>query len=189
MPGSDVTPSSFGVSSSATSVMMAVAMMILANQTPKAASTPTSAATQAATAAATSAATATASAAASGATLRVAKAGGADVLVDAKGLTLYTFKNDEAAPGKSVCNGACATAWPPLITTGATKVSGSAKAAELGTTKRDDGAMQVTYGGHPVYTFAGDTAAGQTTGQGLDVNGGEWYVMDAAGKKVEKAGS
>lgn len=109
------------------------------------------------------------------------------ILVDGSGRTLYLFEADTGTT--STCNGACATAWPPLITTGATKVSGSAKAAELGTTKRDDGAMQVTYGGHPVYTFAGDTAAGQTTGQGLDVNGGEWYVMDAAGKKVEKAGS
>lgn len=109
------------------------------------------------------------------------------ILVDGSGRTLYLFEADKGTT--STCNGACAAAWPPLITTGDTKVSGSAKSAELGTTKRDDGSTQVTYGGHPVYTFAGDTAAGQTTGQGLDVNGGEWYVMDPAGTKVEKAGS
>lgn len=109
------------------------------------------------------------------------------ILVDGSGRTLYLFEADKGTT--STCNGACAAAWPPLVTTGDTKVSGSAKSAELGTTKRDDGATQVTYGGHPVYTFAGDTAAGQTTGQGLDVNGGEWYVMDPAGAKVEKAGS
>lgn len=147
-------------------VMSALAMTALAGcgaEAPKAASTPTAAATQAATAAATSAATSTASAAASVPTLRSAKAGAADVLVDAKGLTLYTFKNDEAAPGKSVCNAACATNWPPVVVT-ATATKDAALTGEVGTITRDDGTKQATYRGKPLYRFAADTAPGETKG-------------------------
>lgn len=151
-------------------VMGALAMTALVGcgaETPKAASTPaaaaTSAATTAATAAATSTATAAASAAASAPTLRVAKAGGADVLVDAKGLTLYTFKNDEASPGKSVCNGGCATTWPPVVVTG-TATKDAALTGEVGTITRDDGTKQATYRGKPLYRFAADTAPGETKG-------------------------
>jgi predicted lipoprotein with Yx(FWY)xxD motif len=104
-------------------------------------------------------------------------------LVDGKGRTLYLFEKDKSA--KSTCSGACATAWPPLTTTGKPKASGSAKASLLGTSKRSDGTTQVTYKGHPLYFFIQDKKAGDTKGQRVDGFGAEWYVLGASGKKLE----
>jgi predicted lipoprotein with Yx(FWY)xxD motif len=104
-------------------------------------------------------------------------------LVDGKGRTLYLFEKDKST--SSTCSGACAAAWPPLLTKGDATVTGSAKSSELGTTKRSDGTTQVTYGGHPLYTFAEDQAAGDTKGQGVDAFGAEWYVVAPSGKKID----
>jgi predicted lipoprotein with Yx(FWY)xxD motif len=109
------------------------------------------------------------------------------ILVDSQGRTLYLFEKDKG--DQSTCSGACASAWPPL-TAGAQVTAGAgALKAKLGTTKRSDGSMQATYAGHPLYLYAGDSAPGQTTGQGIDQFGAEWYVLAPSGKKVEKAGS
>jgi predicted lipoprotein with Yx(FWY)xxD motif len=108
------------------------------------------------------------------------------IVVDGEGRTLYLFEADKGA--KSTCDGACATAWPPLITSGKPAAGAGISAAKLGTTKRDDGSSQVTYNGHPLYTFAGDGAPGQTAGQGVDGFGAEWYVLSGAGNKIEDAG-
>ena len=97
--------------------------------------------------------------------------------------TLYLFEKDTGTT--STCSGACAAAWPPLLTKGAPMASGGAQAGMLGTTTRDDGTTQVTYGGHPVYYFAEDTAPGQTTGQEVDAFGAEWYVVAPTGKAIE----
>lgn len=105
------------------------------------------------------------------------------ILVDGKGRTLYLFEADKSTT--STCNGACAAAWPPLLTSGAPSVGGSAKSSLLGTSKRSDGTKQVTYHGHPVYRYAGDSKAGDTNGQALKQFGAEWYVLDAAGDKVD----
>jgi predicted lipoprotein with Yx(FWY)xxD motif len=104
-------------------------------------------------------------------------------LVGSNGRTLYLFEKDKST--KSTCSGACAKAWPPLLTTGKPKASGSAKASLLGTTKRSDGTSQVTYKGHPLYYFVQDKSAGQTKGQGIDGFGAEWYVLAPSGKKIE----
>ena len=104
-------------------------------------------------------------------------------LVDAKGRTLYLWDADHGS--KSTCTGACAQAWPPLTTTGTPKASGAVKASLLGTTKRADGSREVTYAGHPLYTFAGDTQAGQTTGQGSNGFGAPWWVVSPAGKALQ----
>ena len=110
------------------------------------------------------------------------------IIVDGKSRTLYLFEKDKN--GKSKCSGACATNWPPLLTKGKPKASGSAKASKLGTTKRSDGTTQVTYGGHPLYTFIADkNKPGATKGEGLDAFGAEWYVVGTNGKKIEKEGS
>ena len=85
----------------------------------------------------------------------------------------------------SSCAGQCATYWPPLITTGKPKAAGKAKASLLGTTKRSDGKLQVTYKGHPVYYFIQDTKAGQTNGEGLTDFGAEWDALSPSGKTVE----
>lgn len=90
------------------------------------------------------------------------------------GKTLYTFKPDEAATGKSTCNGDCATNWPPFVLeSGETATAGTGVAGTIATIARDDGSMQVTYNGKPVYYFKGDSAAGDTNGQG---KAGNWYV-------------
>ena len=104
-------------------------------------------------------------------------------LVDGKGRTLYLFEKDKTK--KSTCSGACAQAWPPLLTSGKPKAAGKAKASLLGTTKRSDGKTQVTYKGHPLYYFFQDKKAGDTTGEGIDGFGAEWYVLAPSGKKIE----
>jgi predicted lipoprotein with Yx(FWY)xxD motif len=105
-------------------------------------------------------------------------------LVDAKGQTLYLWDADHGS--MSTCNGECATDWPPLTTKSAPKAGGGVKASLLGTTKRADGTQEVTYAGHPLYTFAGDTAPGQTTGQGSAAFGAPWWVVTPAGKAIQR---
>ena len=106
------------------------------------------------------------------------------VLVDGRGRTLYLFERDKH--GKSVCTGPCATAWPPLIASGKPHAAAGARASLLGTTKRADGRLQVTYNHHPLYTFIKDTRKGQTNGENLNAFGAEWYAVSSAGAKVEK---
>jgi predicted lipoprotein with Yx(FWY)xxD motif len=108
------------------------------------------------------------------------------ILVDGQGNTLYLWEADTGST--STCNDACATQWPPLLAKGAPKVSGAAQADKLGTSKRTDGTTQVTYGGHPLYTYAEDSAPGKTTGQGSDNFGAEWYVVAPSGDKVDSGG-
>ncbi len=119
----------------------------------------------------------------SGSLVNVRKTGLGHVLVDRRGRTLYLFEPDRY--GQSVCYGKCAAAWPPLLTTGSPRPGAGVQAGLLGTTKRKDGKLQVTYQGYPLYSFVKDTRPGQTSGQGLDGFGGEWYVLDARGRKVE----
>jgi predicted lipoprotein with Yx(FWY)xxD motif len=100
-------------------------------------------------------------------------------LVDDKGMTLYLFTKD--TPNTSNCYDKCATAWPPLLTTGATAAGEGVDASKLGTTNRTDGTVQVTYNGWPLYYYVKDKAAGDVVGQDV---GGVWYVVSAAGDKV-----
>jgi predicted lipoprotein with Yx(FWY)xxD motif len=105
------------------------------------------------------------------------------ILVDAQGRTLYLFEADKG--GKSNCDGPCATAWPPLLSTGAPQAAMGASASLIGTTTRGDGTTQVTYAGHPLYYFVGDKAPGDTTGQDIDQFGAKWYVLAKDGKKID----
>ena len=105
------------------------------------------------------------------------------ILVDGKGRTLYLFEADKGAT--SACNGACASVWPPLTTTGKPKAGTGLSASKLGTAKRDDGSTGITYNGHPLYTSAGDSGPGQTNGQGIDGFGAEWFALSAAGNKID----
>jgi predicted lipoprotein with Yx(FWY)xxD motif len=104
------------------------------------------------------------------------------VLVDAKSRTLYLFQKDKSA--KSRCSGACAADWPPLVTTGKPKASGLVRKSLLGTSKRSDGATQVTYKGHPLYYYSGDAKAGDTNGQGLSAFGARWYAVTPSGRRL-----
>jgi len=105
------------------------------------------------------------------------------ILVDARGRTLYLFEKDKGA--KSSCDGACASVWPPLTTGGKAKAGPGVTAAKLGVTKRTDGRTELTYGGHPLYTYAGDQKPGDVQGQGLDQFGAEWYVLAPGGHKID----
>jgi predicted lipoprotein with Yx(FWY)xxD motif len=109
------------------------------------------------------------------------------ILVDSKGKTLYMFGKDKS--GKSSCSGACATYWPPYMTTGKPTAGPGAKASLLGTTKRSNGKLQVTYNHHPLYWFKLDTKAGQTKGEGQNAFGGNWYALSPKGAKIVPASS
>src|SRR4051812_46171102 len=126
---------------------------------------------------------ATGGAAGSAATVKTRHGELGTFLVGTNGRTLYLFEKDKTK--KSTCSGACATAWPPLLTTGKPKAAGKAKKSLLGTTKRSDGKTQVTYKGHPLYYFVQDKKAGDTAGEGVDGFGAEWYVVGTNGKKIE----
>ena len=103
-------------------------------------------------------------------------------LVDGQGRTLYLFEADQA--GKSACAGGCASVWPPYLA-GTPQAGTGIAAARLGTTRRDDGGTQLTYGGHPLYYYAGDNRPGDATGQGLDRFGAKWFVLGANGNKID----
>jgi predicted lipoprotein with Yx(FWY)xxD motif len=113
--------------------------------------------------------------AASSSTLKTAKIGGATVLTNGKGFTLYSFAPDTST--KSNCNGACAKYWPP--------VKGPATASGVkgtfATIKRSNGSTQATFDGHPLYTYVGDTAPGQAKGNGLNLSGGVWHEVTTSG--------
>jgi predicted lipoprotein with Yx(FWY)xxD motif len=104
--------------------------------------------------------------------LKTAKIGGATVVTNAKGLTLYWFVPDTATTSK--CNGSCATFWPPVK---GPATAGAGVTGKLATITRADGSVQATYNGHPLYTYVGDHAPGQATGNGLNVNGGVWHEV------------
>ena len=105
------------------------------------------------------------------------------VLVDARGRTLYLFEKDKH--GMSACYGACAGYWPPLLSPAKPRPGSGVRASLLGVTRRTDGKRQVTYAGHPLYTFFGDKRANQTTGEGLTDFGAAWDVVSATGRAVE----
>jgi predicted lipoprotein with Yx(FWY)xxD motif len=123
---------------------------------------------------------ATTSAGAGGTTLSGAEVPGlGTVLVDSKGLTVYEFTEDKG--GTSNCYGECEAAWPPLTASGKPTSGEGAMPADLGTTKRKDGTVQVTYKGHPLYTFAEDKKPGEANGNEAD---GTWFALNEAGTAV-----
>ena len=121
------------------------------------------------------------------ATVRVAKTNLGNVLVNSKGRTLYHFLADQGTT--SSCSGACATNWPPLRASGTPKAGKGTQASLLSTSPRSDGKAQVVYNGHPVYTFQGDKKAGDTSGQGVNAFGGQWFALSGAGNDVTGSAS
>ena len=119
------------------------------------------------------------------ATVSLAKTKLGMVLVNSRGHTLYLFAKDKN--GTSACSGNCARFWPPLLSSGQPTAGSGVKRSLLGKTRRSDGRMQVTYNRHPLYTFALDKRAGQTTGQGNLAFGARWYAVSVRGTKVVKA--
>jgi predicted lipoprotein with Yx(FWY)xxD motif len=117
-----------------------------------------------------------ASSSSSGTTLMVRTIGGAQVLTNSAGLTLYSFAPDTATTSK--CTGSCATYWPPVK---GPATAGSGVTGTLGVITRPDGTMQATYDGHPLYTYVADTAPGQNKGNGLNLSGGVWHEVTVSG--------
>jgi predicted lipoprotein with Yx(FWY)xxD motif len=109
------------------------------------------------------------------------------IIVNANGRTLYLFEKDRN--GKSACSGQCAAFWPPLITNGKPVARNGARASLIGTIKRADGRLQVTYNRHPLYTYAQDTKAGQINGEGVNTFGAAWYTISPAGATIKKPSS
>ena len=107
--------------------------------------------------------------------LKTAKIGGATVLTNSKGFTLYTFALDTST--KSNCNGTCAANWPPVKGS----VTAPGVTGTFGTIKRSDGSTQATFNGHPLYTFTADTSPGQAKGNGLTAFGGVWHEDTTSG--------
>ena len=123
-------------------------------------------------------------AATGGAKVALAKSPLGRILVDSKGITLYDFVKDKGTT--SVCYGACAALWPPLLTKGKPVAGPGVHASLLGTTKRKDGRLEVTYNHHPLYYFVTDHKPGQTTGQAVNQFGGPWWVLSPAGKEIHR---
>lgn len=108
------------------------------------------------------------------------------VLVDDSGKTLYLFLAD--ARNDSSCYGACASVWPPVLTSGKPTAEHGVVTDKLSTYRRDDGGTQVTYNGHPLYYYQADTRAGDVYGEAADQFGAEWYAITPAGRVAEKGG-
>lgn len=127
-------------------------------------------------------ATATATSSSTRVALRTTSIG--HVLVGPNGHTLYMFGADHTKV--STCYSACALSWPPLLTVGAPVAGTGVKASLLGTTKRKNGKLQVTYAGHPLYFFSFDKTAGSTKGEGLQAFGASWWALSSSGAKIAK---
>jgi predicted lipoprotein with Yx(FWY)xxD motif len=108
-------------------------------------------------------------------------------LTDGQGKSLYYFQADKGTT--STCSGPCAATWPPLVTVGAPKAGPGVDASKLGTTPRSGNATQVTFAGHPLYLYGGDTAAGQTNGQGLNNFGALWWLVSPQGASITTTGT
>jgi predicted lipoprotein with Yx(FWY)xxD motif len=110
------------------------------------------------------------------------------VVANSAGLTLYIFRKDSHSPGhsKSACYGACASVWPPLLTSGTPVAGPGLVKSLLGTTKRTDGKLQVTYKGYPLYRYATDTKPGQTRGEGSKSFGAGWYALTPKGIQIDR---
>jgi predicted lipoprotein with Yx(FWY)xxD motif len=107
------------------------------------------------------------------------------ILVDPRGRTLYLFEKDEK--GVSACNSACLSYWPAFTSRTVPRAGAGVHQSLLGLAKPQHGLQQVTYAGHPLYTFVGDKRSGQTTGEGLRNFGAEWYALAASGRKVDRS--
>jgi predicted lipoprotein with Yx(FWY)xxD motif len=102
-----------------------------------------------------------------------------------KKMTVYLFEADKGS--SSSCSGACASAWPPVTTSGKALAGAGSNGADLGTLTRPDGTTQVTYKGHPLYYFVKDKDSGDSYGQGSKAFGASWYVLAPSGSKVDKS--
>ncbi len=126
--------------------------------------------------------TATPAASGSGMVIMTKSGSAGSYLTNGSGRAVYLFEKD--GMDTSACSGACASAWPPVPATGTVTASGGATASDLSSITRSDGSKQVTYDGHPLYYFVGDSAAGQTNGQGKTAFGAKWWLVGPSGTAI-----
>jgi predicted lipoprotein with Yx(FWY)xxD motif len=124
---------------------------------------------------------------AKGAVVALKKTSLGAILVDARGRTLYLFEKDRS--GMSACNSACVQYWPALTSRATPRAGSGVHQSMLRVIRQQNGVRQVTYAGHPLYTFVGDKSAGQTSGEGLTNFGAGWYAIAATGRKIEQSKS
>lgn len=122
-----------------------------------------------------------------GATIQAASNALGTILTDGKGHTVYVFAPDTTS--SSTCYDICAKYWPPVLSSGAPTAGSGIDASKLSTSARKDGSKQVTYNGHPLYTFALDKSAGDAKGQGMNQDGGLWWVVGTDGNAIKGSGS
>jgi predicted lipoprotein with Yx(FWY)xxD motif len=103
-----------------------------------------------------------------------------------RGRTLYMFSSDTR--NRSRCAGSCASIWSPLLTSGTPRAGTGTQRSKLGTIRRGS-ARQVTYGGHPLYMYSGDSRAGQVNGEGMRTFGGAWWALNSNGRAVKNRAS
>lgn len=163
------------------------AMTIIAGCGSASSSSSPSATTAASAAASATSSTTAAAPSAAGQQIGTTKGLDGTYLTGANGRTIYLWVADMG--GKSACSGACAQAWPPVLTKGKPTAGAGVNAANLGTTTRSDGSEQVTYMGHPLYYFIADKSAGAVKGQGSDSFGAKWWLVSPAGAAITKSGS
>ena len=166
-------------------IPVASAMMVAACGSAASSSSSAPASSAAAPASSAAAAGSSASAAATGTVITTHAGSGGAFLTTFTGQAVYLWAKD--GKNMSACSGACASAWPPVKATGTVTVAGSAQASELGTITRSDGTKQVTYDGHPLYTFVGDSGPDQTSGQGNDGFGAKWWLVAPSGAQITGA--
>jgi len=167
---------------------LATAGLIVAGCGSSSSSSSTAATAAAATSAPSSSSTTSAAApAAAGVTVKAAKGSAGTYLVGPNGRALYLWVADTG--DKSSCSGACAGAWPPLVTKAKPAAGSGVNASDLGTTMRSDGTEEVTYKGHPLYYFVADKSAGSTSGQGSDSFGAKWWLVAPSGTAITTSGS
>ena len=118
------------------------------------------------------------------ATLATSRSGLGRIVVNGQGRTLYLFEKDTR--NHSACSGICAAYWPPVLANGKAIAMTGLKQSLIGSIARSDGSRQVTYAGHPLYVFSGDSGRGQTNGEGLKDFGASWYVLAPSGKKIDR---
>jgi predicted lipoprotein with Yx(FWY)xxD motif len=162
----------------------AVGAALLVAACSSAASSSSTAAAPAATPAGASSSSSSASAS-GGTVIETASSSAGTFLTNGSGRAVYLWVKDTG--DTSNCSGACAGAWPPVTTTGSATASGGAKASDLGTITRSDGTKQVTYDGHPLYYFAGDSGPGTASGQGSDGFGAKWWLVAPTGSDITAA--
>jgi predicted lipoprotein with Yx(FWY)xxD motif len=126
-----------------------------------------------------------ASAASAGTVITTSSGSAGTFLTDGSGHAVYLWVKD--GMNKSECSGACAGAWPPVTVSGTLTASGGAEGSDLGTITGANGSKQVTYDGHPLYYYAGDSGPGQSNGQGSDGFGAKWWLVSPSGAQITAA--